>query len=176
MRSRRAVHAVATAALAALSLAACGGSDDEAQAVAALKSQIVANNSMVSDKTISDEQSTCIARGAVDALTVDRLQDYKILDDQLDVQKQLSEVPLEAEDADALAEVYLECSDAEKIVEDRLVTRLAPAEPRRRARVETCVRKVVTPDVVRDILSQSFQKTDATAYTALAKQLGDCRA
>lgn len=177
MRSGRAAHVVATVVVAAAGLSSCG-SDDEAQAVAALKSQIVANNSMVSDTAISDEQSTCIARGAVDAITVDRLQDYQILDDRLDVQKRLSEVPLSAKDADALAGVYLECSDAERIVEDRLVARLAPAgksKAARRAKITACVRDAVTADVVRDILAQSFQKTGATAYTRLVEQLGACR-
>jgi hypothetical protein len=179
MRSRRAARGVAAVALLpALALASCG-SDDDAQAVAALKSQIVANNAMASNTEISDKQATCIAKGAVDAITVDRLQKYQILDGNLDVQKRLSEVPLSAKDADALAGVYLDCSEAEKIFEDRLVDRLAPAPATKqavRAKVETCVRDTVTTRSVREILAQSFEKADASAYTELSKQLGKCRA
>ena len=174
MRSRRAARGLAVVVLATLPLAACG-SDDEDQAVAALKSQIVANNAMASNTEISNAQATCIAKGAVDAITVDRLKKYRILDDSLDVDKRLSEVPLAGKDATALADVYLECSDAEKIIEDRLIDSLARAAGAQRAKVETCVRDTVTTDVVRRILAQSFEKTDATAYTDLTGALKACR-
>ena len=160
--------------LASLALVACG-SDDEAQAVAALKSQILSNNAMQSSTTISDRQASCIARGAVEEISVEQLQDYEILDDDLAVDKKLNEVPLSERDADRLASVYLECSDAETIFEDRLLQRLAPDQPKARARVETCVREAVTPDSVRAILSQSFQKTEASAYATLTEELGNCR-
>jgi hypothetical protein len=159
---------------ASLALVACG-SDDEAQAVAALKSQILSNNAMQSATTISDEQASCIARGAVEEISVEQLQDYEILDDDLAVDKKLNEVPLSERDADRLASVYLECSDAERIFEDRLLQRLAPDRPKARARVETCVRDAVTAESVRAILSQSFQKTEASAYASLSEELGDCR-
>jgi hypothetical protein len=174
MRARRAAGSLAATTLVVLSLASCG-SDDDAQAVAALKSQIVANNAMAGSTEISDKQATCIAKGAVDAITVDRLQDYKILDDDLDVGRRLSEVPLSAKDAKALADVYLDCSDAEKIVEDRLVARLTAAKSARRTAVEKCVRDTVTADAVRDILAQSFEKARATAYADLGKRLADCK-
>ena len=175
-RSRRHVRGAALLALAmvlSVTLAGCG-SDDDARAVAALKSQIVANNAMQSETAVSDRQASCIAKGAVARITVDRLQDYRILDDDLEVEKSIDQVSLSSKDADALAGVYLDCSDAEQIVEDRLVERLAPEKAAARAGVETCVRDAVTTSSVRDILAQSFQKADATAYASLAKKLGTC--
>ena len=56
--------------VAALGLAGCG-SDDDNRAAAALKSQILANNAMTGSSTISDEQASCIADGAVEKLGVD---------------------------------------------------------------------------------------------------------
>jgi hypothetical protein len=174
-RARRHLRAVLLPAVLALSTALAGcGSDDEAQAVAALKSQIVANNAMQSETAVSDEQASCIAKGAVAEITVDRLQDYRILDGDLEVEKAIDDVSLSAKDADALAGVYLDCSDAEKIVEDRLVERLVPKKASARAEVEACVRDAVTTASVRDILAQSFEKTDAAAYASLAKKLGAC--
>ncbi len=176
-RARRAnVLAAATLApLVLLGLAACG-SDERAQAVAALKSQIVANNAMQSRTAVSDQQAACIAQGAVDRITVEGLQDYRILTDDLDVEKAIDQVPLSSKDADGLAAVYLDCSDAEKIFEDRLISGLAPRKPAARARVARCVRRTVTADSVRRILAQSFAKSDTTAYADLSDELGDCRA
>jgi hypothetical protein len=156
------------------SLAACG-SDDDQQAEAALKSQILGNNAMTGSGEITSKEASCIAHGAVDELSVDRLQEYKILDSDLEVDKKLNEVPLSAKDADALAGVFIDCSDVEKIFEDRLVDQLADGRPKAAARVEACVRDAVTADSVRGILAQSFQKTDATAYADLSKKLGTCR-
>lgn len=155
--------------------AACG-SDDDAQAVAALKSQIVANNAMSSRTAMSDEQASCIARGAVEAIGVDRLQGYGILDDDLEVGRSIESVSLKGRDADALAGVFLDCADAEKVVEDRLVARLAPDRAAARGRVARCVRETVTPESVHDILSQGFQRADPSAYASLTEELGACRA
>ena len=171
---RPAVPGLALVLACTLALSACG-SDDDTEAVASLKSQILANNAVQSATSISDEQASCIARGAVEEIGVDQLQDYRILGDDLEVDRKLNEVPLSEGDAEALAGVYLECSDAEKIFEDRLLSRLLPEEPRARARVASCVREAVTPDAVRSILAQSFQKTEATAYASLSADLADCR-
>ena len=102
--------------VAALGLAACG-SDDDNRAVAALKSQILANNAMTGSSTISDEQADCIADGAVEQLGVDTLQDYAILDDDLEVYKKLDAVALEPKDADKLAGVFVTCAKVEEIFE-----------------------------------------------------------
>jgi hypothetical protein len=142
----------ATASLGALS--ACG-SDDSSE--------------------ITSKEASCIAEGAVDELTVERLQEYEILDSDLDVDKKLNEVPLSKKDADALAGVFIDCSDVEKIFEDRLVDQLAGDRPRTRARVESCVREAVTAESVQGILAQSFQKTDAAEYADLSKKLETCR-
>lgn len=161
------------AALVLPALVACG-SDEDAQAVAALKSQIVGNNAMRSQTEISDEQASCIAEGAVDGIGVDKLQDYRILDEDLDVEEQIDEVPLEEDDADALAGVFVDCSGAERIFEDGLVSQLAPSTGAARKRVTACVRETVTGRTVREILSQSFQQKEATAYASLGEDLGAC--
>ncbi len=158
-----------------VALAGCG-SDSDKQAVAALKSQILANNAMTGSSTISDKQATCIAEGAVDDLGVDTLQDYSILDDDLEVDKKLDEVALKGKDADRLAGVYVTCADVEQIFEERLVDQLSRDNAAARGRIEACVTDVVTEDAVRAILAQRFEQADPSAYTALTGKLGDCRA
>ena len=168
-------RAAALVLLAGLALSGCG-SDEDAQAVASLKSQILANNAMTGSSRIDDEQADCIAEGAVDDLGVDTLQDYEILGDDLEVDKKLDEVALGAKDADALAGVFVRCADVEQIFEDRLVDQLSRDAPESRAEVEACVGDVVTEDVVRSVLAQRFEQTDPTEYTAMTQALGSCRA
>lgn len=161
--------------VAALALTSCG-SDDDRRAVAALKSQILANNAMTGSSTISDEQADCIADGAVKELGVGRLQDYAILDDDLEVDKKLDAVALKPKDADKLAGVFVDCAEVEQIFEDRLVDQLSRDAPDARARVESCVRDVVTADVVRTILAQRFEQADPSEYTSMTGKLSSCRA
>ena len=171
------VHVAPVAALAlpvCLLLAGCG-SDDDQQAVASLKSQILGNNALSGSNEITSQEASCIANGAVDDLGVDTLKKYDVLDDDLEVDKKLNEVTFAAKDADRLAGVFVGCSDVEKIFEDRLVDQLAPSRPKAKAEVETCVRDAVTPEAVRGILAQSFEKTDATDYADLVERLKGCR-
>ena len=173
-RAARAAALLLAATTSYGALAACG-SDDEQQAVAALKSEILGNDAMSGSGKITSEEAGCIADGAVEELTVKRLQEYEILDSDLEVDKKLNEVPLSAKDADALAGVFVDCSDVETIFEDRLVDQLAGSRQKVRDRVEQCVRDAVTADAVRGILAQSFQKTEATSYADLSEQLKTCR-
>ena len=168
----RALVRLVAALLLAGGLAACG-SDDDAQAVASLKTQILANDATQGTAAMSDRQAGCIARGAVDGIGVDRLQDYRILDGDLGVDRTIDQVALSRKDAESLAGVFLRCADVEKVVEDRLLDQVAAGG--RRAAVERCVRRTVTPAAVRTVLAQSFEQADATAYAALGKRLARCR-
>ena len=172
-RTSRARTCVASAVLLLLGALAGCGSDDDAQAVASLKAEILSNDATQGAAAISDKQAGCIARGAVDGIGVDELQDYEILDGDLQVDRKIDQVALSRKDAEAFAGVFLRCADVEKVVEDRLVDQVAAGG--RRAAVERCVRRTVTPAVVRTVLAQSFEQAEPTQYSALGKRLARCR-
>lgn len=170
--TRRATTRSAIAALVTSLLLVGCGSDDDAQATASLKAEILAGNAMTGSSRITDEQASCVARGAVEEVGTDTLQDYGVLDDDLEVAKKLSEVTLETEDAEALAGTYAGCVDAEKLFEEQVLDQLGEAA---KPRVVRCVRQQISEDVVTQVLAQSFAKADATAYAELTEQLAACR-
>lgn len=165
--------ALALALTLATGVSACSDSSDEERAVAALKAEMVANAAMTSGQAVDDEQTSCVAEGAVDALGVPTLQEYDLLTDDLHAERSLDGVELSTEDADALAAVFAECLDVEGMMERQIISGLdLPRAQRREA--AGCVRETVTADQVESTLSLEFQGQDNPVFAQLRGRLESC--
>ncbi len=168
-----------------LVLSGCGGdgddppasslSADEQTAADNLAAQIVRSGSVsgqgAAEGAVTDEQSTCIAEGAVSEIGLPALQDYGIVTDDLLVNKDIQGVKMSAGDADALAAVFVDCIDAEALFEGQFLTALGAEDS---AEVKKCVEDAVDLDSVLDVLSASFEGRNTPAYDQLRKKVGAC--
>ncbi len=172
-RGRALAHALALAMALATSLVACGSDPDEERAAAALKAEMVANAGMTTGRALDDEQTSCVAQGAVDALGVQQLQAYDLLTQDLRAGESLQDVTLEAQDADALAKVFAGCMNVEKLMERQIISGLdLPRQQRRKA--AKCVRTKVTAEQVTRTMSLEFQGEDNPVFAQLRDELGAC--
>lgn len=172
---RRARTVALVVALLLPALTACGdsGETDRERAVAALKAEMVGNAAMTTGRRLDDEQTTCVASGAVDTLGVDTLRSYELLTDDLRPGRPIEGVTLRPEDANALAEVFADCLDVEQLMEREIISRLDMSAARERVATR-CVRSIVaTEDVVRT-LSLEFQSADNPVFEELLGELRRC--
>lgn len=174
-RRTRALGAVIGVALPLSALTSCA--DDGAQrerAVAALKAQMVGNAAMTTGRQLDDEQTTCVAEGAVDTLGVDTLQSYELLTDDLRPGESIQAVELEPADADALAQSFADCMDVERLMERQIISGL-DLPPRRERAASRCVRQEVESQDVVETLSLEFQgAADNPVFDELLEQLQGC--
>ena len=147
---------------------------DEQTAADNLAAQIIRSENISgqpSENAVTDEQATCIAERAVSDVGLETLQAYGIVTDDLLVNRQITGVEMDAEDADALSVVFVECLDAEGLFEDQLLAG-APGTPTDEQR--QCVEELVDVDSVRAILSTSFQGRTSGVYARLQDEVTQC--
>ena len=173
------------AALLLVPLGGCGDDPDpdsgtgltaeEQTAADNLAAQIVRSEDVSEERggedTVTQEQATCIAEGAVTEVGLEVLQDYGIVTDDGLVNRGITGVEMTEDDADALAGVFVDCLDAEGLFEEQLLSR-SPGEPSEEAR--RCVDGLVDADSVREILSMSFQGRTSGVYDRLQDQVLRC--
>jgi hypothetical protein len=180
-------RALAAVPVLVLLLASCGGGDeddggddkaglsaDEQTAADNLAAQIVRSGSISgqgsAEGAVTEQESTCIAEGAVSEVGLKSLQDYGIVTEELLVNKDIQGIEMSADDGDALAGVFLDCIDAEALFEKQFLTALGTDSPG----AEQCVEDAVDAESVREVLSASFQGRDTPAYERLSKMVRSC--
>ena len=167
-------------------LTGCGGSSDEEDPGSSLSSdeqtaadnlaaQIVRSGNVSgqdsAENGVTEEESGCIAEGAVREVGLEALQDYGILTEDLLVDKSIQGVEMTAADADGLAGVFVECINAEELFVERFLDTLPPGDAEE---ARECVEDAVDSDTVQAILSASFQGRPASDFGRLQKEVSLC--
>jgi hypothetical protein len=167
------IRALAFALTLTVPVTACGADNDEELAAAALKAEMVANAGMTNGRAVDDEQTSCIAHGAVDALGVVKLQEYELLTDDLRAGESIDGVTLAPKDADTMARVFAGCMDVEEMMERQIISGLdLPRRQRREA--ARCVRDRVTTDQVVSTMALEFQGAENPVFERLRADLQAC--
>lgn len=170
--------AVTTAAL-CLVLAGCGGDDgggesdnaDEKKAAANLKAYFLSESQDTAGLEINDEQAGCVSDGVVDKIGISQLQDYGLIDDDLEVVKDanLDEEDITAEDADSLAGTFVDCVDVKG-----LITKQMGNLPGATQKQKTCISEALSDEALTDMLSQVFQGNESEATKDLQSKMQAC--
>jgi len=126
------------------SLTACGGGDDE-KASQAIADQL--SSEQVEGIQATDEQATCVGDGFVDELGVDKLKEYGILNDDLEVDEGLETTDMSEEDAGKAADVLMDCVDFREMMGD---TGEMPDE------VRDCLDDALSDDAIHALLTGLF--------------------
>jgi hypothetical protein len=168
--------AVAAAAL-CLALAGCGGdgggSDnaDEEKAAANLKTFFLEESEDAAGLDVTEEQAGCVSDGVVSEIGIEQLQDYGLLTDDLEVEKDadIDEQDITAEDADSLAGTFVDCVDVKALITEQM-----GELPGATAEQKKCISDALTDEALTDMLSQVFQGNEDEATSQLQSEMMGC--
>ncbi len=158
---------LAVASVLLMTLTACGGGDDEQTAKENLRASFAEEDTF--DGT-TEEQANCIADGIVDELGVDKLKEYELLNDDLEVNKEPGEVEMSEEDADASAEAIIECVDVASL----FTAGMDDTEQSLTDEQRECVEGAVDEDAMKEVLSAEFQGEQSNAMDEMTGEIMTC--
>jgi hypothetical protein len=151
-----------------LTLTACGSGDDET-AKKNIKASILEEEGAVPAGTRpTEKQADCMANGMVDDVGVEKLQEYKVLDEDLKIIKDSEPTDLEKGDAEALAAVIVGCVDMTKLIQDQVES----AQTQLTGEQSECIRDAIDEDTIEAGLAASFQGKEE-ANNPMAKMQGE---
>jgi hypothetical protein len=165
----------------AWSLSACSGSpgapDDgltQQQRTVAdnLTAEILRSGTVTGQDAVTAKQASCVARGTVRDVGVDRLRSYGIVTADLKVDKTVQGVRMNRTDSVALAKVFAGCIDTEGMFEDQFLQ--APSAKELTDQQRRCIKDAIDEPAVVRALSLSFQGRDNQVYSGLRKRLARC--
>ena len=150
-----------------LSLTACGGGGDEAQAAEAISASMMEQDE--ESFAVDQDQADCVGEGMVDEIGVDQLQDYGMLTDDLEVDDTVGEVTMSEEDADAAAEVFVGCVDAAEMFTEEIA-----ADDELTAEQQECIGEVMDEETLTELFSMMFQGKEDEGMNDLVGPLMAC--
>ena len=162
---------VAVLCAALFALTACGGGDDT-EAKKNIKTSLLEDGADLAGTKVTDKQAGCVSDGMVDEVGVEKLQEYKLLNDELKISKDAQPTDMEKADAEALAGVFVDCVDLEKMFEERFASG-AMAEQLTDEQQE-CLRNAVDTDVIESALADTFQGKEADPAAGVQADLMAC--
>ena len=162
---------VAVLCAALFSLTASCGNDDEDQAKDNIKTALLEEDAgLAASADITEEQAECVSNGMVDELGVEKLQDYGLLNNDLEVQEDPQAADMDRGDAESMARVFVGCVDVEKIFQEQFAENGAGLSKKQ----QDCIRKAVDVEVIEKVLADTFQGEDADPTAQLQDELMAC--
>ena len=176
-------RAAAAATVLLLSLSGCGGGGDEEPSAAskqskddATASKSIADSILASQKsgsgqvfTVSTKDANCIGDGLVDKLGTEKLQKYKLLDENLKATGSLASAKMFPPDAESAASAFFDCTDVEAKAKSAV-----SKNPQLTAPIKKCVTGLLTEKTLRPFLEKTFQGRGQQAQRDLAGPLSKC--
>ena len=149
-----------------LTLAACGN-DDEAQAAEAISSSMMESSD--EEFPVEQDQADCVGEGMVDRVGVDKLQEYGLLTEDLEMDGTVTDVQMEEGDADNAADVLVGCIDAQSILTDQFANDDTIGEEE-----QECINEVLDDEALTNLFSMMFQGREDEAMNDLIEPLMSC--
>lgn len=149
-----------------LSLAACGN-DDEAQAAEAISASMM--DSSDEEFPVEQEQADCVGEGMVDRIGVDKLQEYGLLTDDLELDGEVTDVTMEEADADSAADVLVNCVDAQAMLTEQFAADDTMGEEE-----QACINEVLDNEALTELFSMMFQGREDESANSLMGPLMEC--
>ena len=155
---------------AALTLSACGNGDDD-KAKENIKAAVLEDETSLTGGTKpTEDQAECISEGMVDDVGVETLQEYDLLNDDLEINDDANPTDMSEEDADALAGVFVDCID----VEEMFAAQFESAEQDLPAEQQECIKEAIDEDAMKAGLSASFQGKEDEGFTEMQNKMMEC--
>ena len=151
-----------------LSLTGCGAGDEDT-AKDNIKTSIL-DEEQIAGTEVSEDDATCLSDGIVDEIGTDQLQEYGLLNSDLEVKDEVGEVTMDEADAESMADVFVECVDAEKILEDRF-SEMSGSLTKEQT---DCMKEVLDEEKVKEIMAATFQGDTAGMQSSLQEDFMPC--
>jgi hypothetical protein len=158
-----------------LSVSACGpsgSSDDEAKAADSISDAIVAESASGNTGSLTDmdrKDADCVGEKMVDRIGLDQLREYGLLDKANKVQKDVDQVEMSTDDAEAMTDTFFDCTDVMGLLHKSM-----KAAGGDNPEMQACLEKALTEDSVRSMLTSTFTGDTDKAGKALQEPLMKC--
>jgi hypothetical protein len=167
--------AAAAAALLALSLTSCGGSNDDAEASQAISASIMKSQSASGNEAASQlldlkkSEADCIGDGLVDKVGTDQLREYKLLTKDNKAGQDVTTVKMSAGDAKATTDVLFGCTDVPGMMKKAMASSgQVPAQ------MQACVNQTLNDKALRGMFTHVFQGNQDQAKQDLIQPMMKC--
>lgn len=158
--------AVASGLALTLTLAACGGNED-AEAAEAISASMMESSD--EEFPVEQDQADCVGEGMVDRVGVDKLQEYGLLTEDLEMDGTVTDVQMEEGDADNAADVLVGCIDAQSILTDQFANDDTIGQEE-----QECLNEVLDDETLTNLFSMMFQGREDEAMNDLIEPLMSC--
>jgi hypothetical protein len=155
--------------LATLSLLLTGCGNDEGQAKDNIKASILEED-QIAGTEVTEEDATCLSDGIVDEIGTDKLKEYGLLNDDLEVESEVGNVKMDEGDADSMADVFVDCVEAEKMLEEQFSSMTGSLSKEQ----QECMKEVLDEEKVKEIMSATFQGDTAGMQSSLQEDFMEC--
>jgi hypothetical protein len=152
-------------------LAACGSNDDEKATQNLSDFLVKANKSPQLTSpffSIKRKDADCIASGMVKKIGTDQLQEYGLLDKNLEVQN-VTHLKMSKADAETTTDVAFGCTDI--VAKEQKAAAASGQVPKT---MRPCLNKVLTEDNLRHMFVQVFQGDQNAAQRELVRPMLKC--
>ncbi len=176
---------VAALCAAMFALSACSGGEDDQppqaepqqteqgdRAKENIKASLLEQGDELAGTAVTDEQAGCVADGMVDEVGVEKLQEYKLLDEKLAIREDVGAVKMGQGDAEALAAVFVDCVDIEKVFEERFSSGAAAEQLSEEQ--QQCLKDAVDSEIIEKALADTFQGKAADPTGDLQADIMSC--
>lgn len=162
--NKRAMGAVLLAL--ALPLSACGNGDDE-KAARSISQELRGDKG--SEMALDKKQSDCVAEGFVDEIGTEKLQEYGMLDENLEA-KSTDELKMAEADAEKAATTFEDCAPVKEMMVDAFDQQQMPAK------AKDCIEGEMTDEVLHDFLVDLFSGDEKGASEGFGAAVQKCAA
>lgn len=154
-----------------LALTACGNGDDD-KARENIKKAVLEEDAggLTGGTKPTEKQADCISDGMVDDVGVETLQEYKLLNKDLEIDGDAEPTDMKKDDADALAGVFVDCIDMKQLFADEFSSgsQDVPDE------TMDCIEKAIDDDAMKSGLSATFQGKEDEAFASMQEEMMKC--
>jgi hypothetical protein len=151
-------------------LTGCGGGEDD-DAKANIKASLLEeDSSVVADTQLTDEQAECFSDGIVDEVGVDKLQEYELLNEDLEIIKDANPTDMSKDDANAMAGVMTGCVDMTKLIEEQIAASGSELTDEQKS----CITDAIDEDAIEEGLAASFQGETENPMEEMTGALMQC--
>lgn len=158
-------------------VSACGsshstGSSSDAKAADSISDAIVAESGKANTGSLTDldrKDADCVGEKMVDRIGVDQLQKYGLLDANNTVQKDVEQVKMSPDDARAMTDTFFDCADVMGLLHKSM-----QAAGGDNPQMQACLKRALTEDAVRAMLTSTFSGDTEKAAKALQEPMMKC--
>jgi hypothetical protein len=151
-------------------LTGCGSGEDDDAKENIKTSLLEEESSVVGDTQLTEEQAECFSDGIVDEVGVDKLQEYEILNEDLEIIENAEPTDMSKDDAEAMAGVMTDCVNMTELIEEQI----ASSDSELTEEQQSCITDAIDEDAIEEGLAASFQGETDNPMGEMTGALMEC--